>query len=211
MKAQRGFTLVEVVIAIFIAMLMFAIGYRAINQALLDRDALMESQARVTEIQRAMRVIAQDFAQIADRAARDVQGNGELFPAISSSNNDNIFMTFTRGGWSNPAGLQRPAEQRVRYRFLDGSLIREHWMQLDAALNTAPMQRVLLTRVKLVEVRYLDPVSRDWRTDWPIGKPSGPVPPTSVSQLLLPRPLAIEFTLELEDWGRLQRLFEIPT
>ena len=60
----RGFTLIEVVIAMFIAAIMFAIGYGAINQALVDRDALNVSQARVTEIQRGMRVVAQDFAQI---------------------------------------------------------------------------------------------------------------------------------------------------
>jgi len=37
---SRGFTLIEVVIAMFIAAIMFAIGYGAINQALIDRDAL---------------------------------------------------------------------------------------------------------------------------------------------------------------------------
>ena len=38
----------------------------------------------------------------------------------------------------------------------------------------------------------------------------GVVPPNSVS-LLVTRPLAIEFTVVFEDWGRVQRLFEIPT
>ncbi len=70
----RGFTLIEVVIAMFIAAIMFAIGYGAINQALLDRDALNVSQERVTEIQRGMRVVAQDFAQVVPRGARDTVG-----------------------------------------------------------------------------------------------------------------------------------------
>ena len=61
-----------------------------------------------------------------------------------------------------------------------------------------------------VEIRFLDPVSRQWRTDWPSGGATGQVPPNSVS-LLLTRPLAIEFTVVLEDWGRVTRLFEIPT
>ena len=162
----RGFTLIEVVIAMFIAAIMFAIGYGAINQALRDRDALNVSQERVTEIQRGMRVVAQDFAQIVARPARDTSGTGQLMPAVFANGSSDIIVTFTRAGWSNPAGIQRPAEQRVRYRFVDGSLVREHWLAVDPALNTEPRQRMLLTRVKSVEIRFLDPVSRQWRTDW---------------------------------------------
>jgi general secretion pathway protein J len=208
---RTGFTLVEVMIAIFIAAVMFAIGYRALNQGLTYNESLKVSQARITEIQRGMRVIAQDFAQLAARAARDTQGNGELLPAISADNRDNTLVVFSRTGWSNPAGVQRPAEQRVRYRFIDGSLLREHWLSLDAALATEPRQRVLLTRLKTVEIRFLDPASRTWHTEWPLLKPSGPVGPANIDEVLLPRPLAIELTVVLEDWGRVQRIFEVPT
>lgn len=208
---RAGFTLIEVVIAIFIAAIMFAIGYRTLNQAMVDRESLNTSQTRITEIQKGMRVVAQDFAQIAARAARDTQGNGELQPAISSNNRDNTLLTFSRTGWSNPAGLQRPAEERVRYRFIDGSLVREHWFSVDPALNAEPVQRVLLTHVKSVEVRFLDPASRTWRNDWPPSQSSGTMGPLQIDEALLPRPLAIEFTLVLDDWGRIQRLFEIPT
>jgi general secretion pathway protein J len=208
---RTGFTLIEVVIAIFIAAVMFAIGYRALNQAMIERESLLTAQQRITEIQRGIRVVAQDFAQVAARAARDTQGTGELQPALASSQRDNTLLTFSRNGWSNPVGLPRPSEQRVRYRFIDGSLVREHWMAIDAALNTQPKQRIVLTRVKSVEVRFLDPTTRQWRNEWPALMPSGPVGPLNVDEFLLTRPLAIEFTMVLEDWGRVQRLFEIPT
>lgn len=211
MMRARGFTLIEVMIAIFVSAVMFAIGYAAINQALRDRDAINTSQARVTEIQRGMRVVAQDFAQIIARAARDTSGTGQLMPAVMADARDNTLLTFTRGGWSNPAGLQRPAEQRVRYRFLDGALVREHWQAVDPALNIEPRQRILITRVTAVEIRFLDPVSRNWRTDWPVNSASGTINPAQEDLILRTRPLAIEFTLVLEDWGRVQRLFEIPT
>jgi general secretion pathway protein J len=206
----RGFTLIEVVIAMFVAAIMFAIGYGAINQALLDRDALNVSQARVTEIQRGMRVVAQDFAQMAARAARDTSSNGELVEAVLADARSDSIITFSRNGWSNPAGIARPAEQRVRYRFIDEQLVREHWLSVDPALATEPRQRVLLTKVKAVEIRFLDPASRQWSTEWPPSGARATVTPATVD-LLLVRPLAIEFTVVFEDWGRVQRLFEIPT
>jgi general secretion pathway protein J len=206
----RGFTLVEVMIAIFVAAIMFAIGYGAINQALIDRGAINVSQERVTEIQRGIRVVAQDFAQMTPRGARDTSGNGELIAAVVADARTDTLVTFTRTGWSNPAGIQRPSEQRVRYRFVDGSLVREHWLSVDPALNTAPRQRVLMTKVKSVEIRFLDPVSREWSTDWPKSALTGQLSPAQLD-LMLTRPLAIEFTVVLEDWGRVVRLFEIPT
>ena len=112
----------------------------------------------------------------ADRRARaraTRRATANCGPAISANDRDNTLVTFTRTGWSNPAGVQRPAEQRVRYRFIDGSLVREHWLSVDPALNGEPLQRVLLTRVKSVEVRFLDPVTRNWRNDWPAARGHG--------------------------------------
>src|SRR5262245_54484440 len=208
---RAGFTLIEVVVAIFVASVMFAIGYRALNQAMIERQSLSTAQDRVTEIQRGMRVIAQDFAQIAARAARESQGQGDLQPAVMADKRDNTVITFSRTGWSNPVGIQRPTEQRVRYRFIDGSLVREHWVSFDAALNSEPRQRIVLTRVKSVEVRFLDPTTRSWRNEWPARVAAGPISPLTVDDFLLTRPLAIELTLVLEDRGRVQRIFEIPT
>jgi general secretion pathway protein J len=207
----RGFTIIEVVIAIFISAIMFAIGYGAINQALADRDQLNASQDRVNEIQRGMRIVAQDFAQIVMRGARDTAGTGQLQPAIFATGADNTVLTFTRAGWSNPAGIQRPTEQRVRYRYIEGSLVREHWLAVDPALNIQPRQRTVFTKITAVEVRFLEPVSRTWRNDWPATSPSGPVNSLTLSQAMLTRPLAIELTVVFEDWGRVQRIFEIPT
>ena len=82
---------------------------------------------------------------------------------------------------------------------------------MDAALNSEPRERVLLTRVKSVEIRFLEPMSRNWRKDWPVQTATGPVGPLNIDDLYLTRPLAIEFTVVFEDWGRIQRVFETPT
>ena len=40
---------------------------------------------------------------------------------------------------------------------------------------------------------------------------SGPVSPANYDIMYLTRPLAVEFTVVLEDWGRIVRLLEVPT
>ena len=99
----------------------------------------------------------------------------------------------------------------MRYRFVDGSLLRDHWSSVDPALNAEPRERTLITRLKSAKVRFLDPVTRNWGEDWPISQGTSQVPPANVDEVLRPRPIAIELTLVFEDWGRIQRIFEIPT
>ena len=82
--------------------------------------------------------------------------------------------------------------------------------QSSASAIGSSHPRVLFTRVKAVEIRFLDPQSRQWSNGWPVAAPTGPVTPANVN-LLSNRPLAIEFTVVFEDWGRVLRLFEIPT
>ena len=112
-------------------------------------------------------------------------------------------VTLTRAGWANPAGIQRPALQRVTYILENGTLRREHWPVLDATLTTTTVRRELLDKVKSITLRYMD-VSFQWRDQWPQQALAGD--PTSNLRL---RPIAVEVTLELEDWGKLVRVIEV--
>jgi general secretion pathway protein J len=112
-------------------------------------------------------------------------------------------VVLTRAGWANPAGIQRPALERVSYRLEKGTLRRMHWPVLDATEATAPIPRDLLDHVKSLTFRYLTD-ARQWSDVWP---PLG----NNANLTLRLRPLAVEVTLELEDWGRIVRVIEVPT
>jgi len=112
-------------------------------------------------------------------------------------------VVFTRAGWANPAGIQRPALERASYRLVNGTLRRMHWPVLDATEATAPIPRDLLEHVKSVTFRYMTD-AHQWTDQWP---PLG----NNGSTTLRLRPFAIEVTIELEDWGRIVRIIEIPT
>jgi general secretion pathway protein J len=204
----RGFTLVELLIALFITAIMFAMGYGAVNQSVNNSGALEEQQARLLAVQTTMRVLGQDLMQIAPRPVREPIGSNwqaALVAEESMQSQSSPLLSFTRTGWANPAAVQRPALQRVSYFFENGILRREHLPVLDATSASRPIKRVLLTSVDAVTFRYLNGNSQ-WINHWP-GQPPTPSDPNSGQRV---RPLAIEVTLDLNDWGHIVRLFEIP-
>ncbi len=210
---HAGFTLVELLVALFITAILFAMGYGAVNQAMTHRGAIEEQNERLLAVQTTMRILAQDFEQAAPRPIRDPVGD-TWQPAFESqaaaqSDRQAALVTLTRAGWSNPAGVQRAGLQRVSYVLEDKTLRRDHSPVLDATLSNTLVRRELLTRVKSVKFRYMDG-TRHWVEQWPSASlVSQPVTPPQPGLRERARPLAVEVTLELEDWGKLMRIFEI--
>jgi general secretion pathway protein J len=246
---HRGFTLIELVVALFITAIIFSVGYGAINQALRNHEMVKKHQDRLSEVQNAVRVMVQDFSELSARPIRDSLGQNWLACITTQTANSGSATTadssapgsapalpdtdtaetadatdtgettdadddsdttpddggpdlvaFTRGGWANPAGIQRPTLERVSYRFAKGTLRRMHWAVLDGTEASLPVRRDLLTHVKSVTFRFMND-SRQWVTQWPaLG-----------SGALRTRPFAVEVTLELEDWGHIVRVVEVPT
>jgi len=204
-RASQGFTLLELLVAIFIAAIMFAIGYGTINQAANSRETLKTHQGRLLELQTAVRVLEQDFVELEPRPIRAPIGY-TYYPALQGNPSSQPLATLTKGGWNNPTGLQRPGLQRVAYVLDSGTLKREYWNVLDATQGATPFKRDLLTHLKSVTLRYMD-ASHNWQTQWPpltVGGGAG----TEMS--LRQRPIAVEITLETEDWGKIMRIVEIP-
>lgn len=248
---SSGFTLLELLVAMFIAAVIFAMGYGTINQAVKNRTGLQEQQKKLLELQTAVRTMEQDFVQLAQRPIRDPVG-GTYQPAIvayatsttgstrsslsstssslGSSSNSSLgssstlssngvqpLVALTRAGWTNPNGLQRPALQRVAYYFQDGTLRREYWAVLDPTQTSTTVKRDLMTHLKSVSLRYLDvqagqvqvqgqtqnlSQSGNWSLTWP--------PANNANQNNQRyRPIAVEITLETEDWGKIVRIVEI--
>ena len=105
-------------------------------------------------------------------------------------------------GWPNGAGTPRGTAQRVIYRIEEDKLIREHWNVMDATLATPPVKRELLDR------------GRARRHPLPDLRPRmdrGVAPVRQYRRLgFYTRPLAVEITIVLADFGELRRLIEVP-
>lgn len=197
---QRGFTLIEIIVAMAIAAILAVMAFEAMQSALRNRDRIRVHAARLQQVQFTMRSLAQDLAQLSPRPVRQPLGTDHL-PVISSDP-----FAFTRGGWTNPVGLERSTQQRVQYVVRDDKLFREYWLVLDAQLDPLPASRQLLDGVLNLKVRFMDQ-ARQWQTIWPPNAQSGGR--RTLRDLSL-RPRAVEVTIELKDFGVLTRLFEVP-
>ncbi len=203
-RAGGGFTLIELLVAIFIAAIMFAIGYGVITQALRARGAIRNDQRQLLALQTALRIMEQDFVQLAPRPIRSPNGQGWQ-PALMASPTTEPMVMLTRDGWSNPLGLQRPELERVAYLYRHGTLIREHWNVLDPTLDDHPVKRNLLKHLRGVQLRYLN-LERQWVSQWP---PPAVGAEASLDTYYRMRPLAVEVTLRTRQWGKIVRIFEV--
>jgi general secretion pathway protein J len=198
---QSGFTLLEILVAVAIFAIIGVLAYSGYSELTRQAERLSESAARMRAIQSTMQRMVQDFSSIEPRPVREPLGDN-LQPALISDSRSEQLAELTHSGWSNPAGVPRSTLQRVAYRLEDGKLTRNYWVMLDRTLSTEPIRTVLLDDVKTVTLRFMT-ANRRFTDQWPaLGGPAGP----NAARTL---PIAVEITLELEDWGKITRLVEV--
>ncbi len=193
-----GFTLLELLIALAIFAVLSTLAYGSLRSALLSRELSAERTEQLARLQLALLFIGRDLEQVVDRPVRNTWG--DTLPALYTPQQDYL-VEFTRGGWNNPARRRRSTLQRVAYALEEGELIRHSWQMLDRTDERPTRSQVLLEEVTAFELRFLD-AQRNWSREWP---PLGADRDKPV-QL----PLAVEVTLELPGWGRIQRLHRLP-
>jgi general secretion pathway protein J len=175
----RGFTLLELLVAMFITALMLALGYGALTEVIRQRASVSDQQQQLAQLQRAVRTLVQDFAQLSARPVRDVLGRG-VEPALRADRRGTELVALTRGGRIIPPGTQQPTLQRIEYELRDEALVRRVWPALERTQSSTPRQRVLLRGV---------------RSDEP--------------QRSRSRPRAVEITLDTLQFGKIVRLVEV--
>ena len=194
----RGFTLIEVLIALALFAILAAITSSSMYHAFNTRQRITVQAERLNELQLAIALINQDSEQFVNRP---VQGNDfKLFPAFIGHSSD---VEFTRGGLPNPNGIEtRSTLKRIALICQNNQLIRRSWATLDTPNREDYEDRVLLNNLQDCHFAFLDDelqVINQWVND-----------PAAESKITKPFPKAIQLNLALPEWGKATFLFIIP-
>ena len=213
MATERGFTLVEVLIALAVTAFVAAAAYAGLSAAIDGVERNRAEAERHWELTRALRIIARDLRHFVPRPVRDEFGEAE--PALMGGPAARFALSLTRSGWHNPNNHPRSHLQRVNYVWEGDELWRESYPVLDRAGNTEPQRVLLLGGVTDLRLFFLgDPANLDaasrgvsvntraWPESW------APDPMQSGHQLS--PPLAVEIALELDGLGTVRSLHALP-
>ncbi|GAA0205873.1 type II secretion system minor pseudopilin GspJ [Kangiella japonica] len=193
---QKGFTLTEVLIALFIFSVVLAGALQVFNFIQVTSDANEKQIERLREVQLAFRQLEDDIRHMVPRDRRN--SFGDRAPLLKSeSQSANNYIEFTRTNWRNPAKLKRSNLQHVKYEFVDDRIERHHWLYVDSAREGQEMSRDFLTQVDEFKMEFL--TNDTWKKDWLVD-----------GDERLAMPEAIKVTIALKDFGELHRLFPMP-
>ena len=198
MRGARGFTLLELLVALAIFAVLATVTYGGLVTVLTQRAAVEQQAARLQDLQRSYRLLGRELAQFSARGIRDAYG--DVQPSLQLGGQA-PGLEFTQGGWLNPLGRPRAELQRVRYVLDQDRLLRFSWQVLDRAQDSEPLEQVLIEGVRSLQVRLLDEAN-EWHEQWP---PAALLP----GQVAPAAPRAAEVVLELDDLGELRWLFRL--
>jgi general secretion pathway protein J len=172
---ERGFTLVEMMVALFIFGMIASASVLLLRQSV---EAEARSAVRLEEmgdIRRFSAIMAQDMTLMLPRPSRDAVGSDRV--ALLSG--DGLLLGFTRQVPQIDPQAGVSSLQRVEWALNDGRLTRAIAPKADGAVTQAPV--AILEGIDSATLRFRDKKGL-WQTDWR---------PQRTDEL----PIAIELTL----------------
>lgn len=191
MRAARGFTLLEVLIAVGLLAVVGTLAVGGLRAVLRSAAAIEQEQAQLQALQSTLTRLEADLQQALARSTRSL--DSQQLAAFSGTE---LSLNLVRGGRRDWLAQGRSSLVAISWRASAEGLIREQRDPVDAVPGALAEPRMMLGGARW-RLGYLDDGLRSHAL-WP---PEG-------SQQALPRALRAE--IELAPGVRIERLFELP-
>ena len=134
-KQAKGFTLIEMLIAISIFAIISIVSYSALNRLIKDVGFFQQRNQQNEEIKLLSRVISHDLLYLINRPVNSFRGVRNAFiinnPNENNSNSNNLLLEFTRRGVKKIGINKETGLVRVSYILEDNDLKRAEYTYLD--------------------------------------------------------------------------------
>ena len=166
MKRQRGFTLLEVLVAVALLALLGLAAALTLGSSVRSEQIVGASVERLQRLQRAQQWLRRDLEQLVPRLGRSEQGDPRAQYLQTGGDDDNMLLDFYKSGRRILPGAAPASHlERVRYRLDSGRLIRDSSPRLEAPDGERWRHAELLDQVSGVELRFY--YQQQWRDQWP--------------------------------------------
>ncbi|GJL81005.1 MAG: hypothetical protein DHS20C01_06390 [marine bacterium B5-7] len=149
---ERGFTLLETLVAIAIFSTISLAVYSTLNQYFSINERLHEENERSAEIDRFVSLLERDIRYAINRGIRLEYGDVEAALVNEQDDGKLISMTTSIPDYDSPGDSRL---MRVDWYQGDHAVYRAHWLVLDRAQDSVPIRRKVLSNVGNVAVQVI--------------------------------------------------------
>lgn len=190
MKKDDGFTLIEVLISLFIFSSIAIVISQALRVMIENQKNLDQKVHVLYQLKNTLQVLEQDVSQILPRPAFIDE---HVYPALQQQVGEKK-ISFSRAGYF-VSGVNQTGLARVVYTVKNKNLIRQVWYEIDHTATHPPEQtQILLNNLSDMQFQFIDQQKKRL-VGW-----------EKTSDL----PLAIEITMTLSTNKKFYRLILLP-
>ena len=191
---HKGFTLIEMLMALAVLSIVLAIGYGSLSNLLQQQLKLTANHQQITDLRLMTQLISTDFAFANRRSIRNEYGN-----RLAAFSGNLAGLSLSTSGRRMMPGLRQSRLHYIEYEFENNSLSRYVSDQLDGFRKAEQSLSIHLRDIDDLKWQFLS-ATGVWENSWPAA--------AEYSNEGLP--VAVKLQMTVPRLGFIEQLFLIP-